>query len=696
MEPMTTALCTAGKWLWKNYGKQCTDLLATATKKEWEKLDWEELETHYREKMAKLYGTMKLYAMSKPVPLEGIFTDVFLLDKPTAFSRYDISLLQKDTSPLPEKQAKRLAGIDLVKQKNSKRLFILGKPGAGKTTFLKYITIQAVHGQIPATPIFVSLKEWADSKKELMDFIQEQFETCQFRKPKDFIEYLLLNGHALVLFDALDEVNQANDLRSKMINTIKSFCKKYDKTQCLITCRIAANEYSFDDFTYVELADFTPEQSQTFARKWFQDNPQKREAFFTEFKKEEHKGLRDLASNPLLLTLLCIVFDENMEFPRRRVEIYSSAFDALLRKWDTSRNIKRDTIYDPLSPDRKCQLFAKVAATTFDKDEQLFSQDALEQHIVSYLRRLPDVRPSDPIDGEALLKSIEHQHGIFTERAARMYAFSHLTFQEYFTAKYIVDHASQGSISGLMRHIHEARWREVFLLSSSLLPDADLFFRDFKQQLDATIANEPKVRQLLQWAEKKAAQTQSSVSNRIFYIFVALNLALDLDLARDLDLDLARDLDLDRNSDLFLDYSLLRLLVYILKVAQGNFEKNRHNRLSDLSVSTRKQREILLDILQQRDDCTELYQALVTFRLPSKDDEQKEWKHCGKTLQTLLQQHRDIGHDWSLTPGQSETLKKYLAANTLLIHCLDVAVVQDREAIKNSLLRPPQNTTSTV
>ena len=39
----------------------------------------------------------------------------------------------------------------------------------------------------------------------------------------------------------------------------------------------------------------------------------------------------------------------------------------------------------------------------------------------------------------AVLKAIEAQHGIFSQRAQRIYSFAHLTFQEYFTAQYIAD-----------------------------------------------------------------------------------------------------------------------------------------------------------------------------------------------------------------------------------------------------------------
>jgi predicted NACHT family NTPase len=61
-------------------------------------------------------------------------------------------------------------------RKGGKRLFILGKPGAGKTTFLRYITVQCARENIDKLPIFVGLKEWADSGLDLMAFLATQFD----------------------------------------------------------------------------------------------------------------------------------------------------------------------------------------------------------------------------------------------------------------------------------------------------------------------------------------------------------------------------------------------------------------------------------------------------------------------------------------------------------------------------------------
>ena len=89
-------------------------------------------------------------------------------------------------------------------------------------------------------------------------------------------------------------------------------------------------------------------------------------------KLNQDKPIKELASIPLLLTLFCIAFDETMEFPTNRAELYKEALDALLKKWDASRGIKRDEMYKNLSIRRKESMFSRIAAKSFDENEYYF------------------------------------------------------------------------------------------------------------------------------------------------------------------------------------------------------------------------------------------------------------------------------------------------------------------------------------
>ena len=243
-------------WVWATYGER----IATRTTKEvWDRVEWHLAAKRYASKVKTLYGTTRILGKPRPIPLTGeggIYTDVHILDKPTALRRVTIEELEKlDSEPRTRHRFdERRDGLKVFRKKD--KLFVLGKPGAGKTTFCRYVALQALDGHIKKVPIFVTLKELADSGKSVMEFIIAQFDICNFPDAQPFVEQLLRAGKAIVLFDGLDEVQQANDKQSAVIADVRNFVNKYEQSHYLMTCRIAATDYTFEHFTYVEMADW--------------------------------------------------------------------------------------------------------------------------------------------------------------------------------------------------------------------------------------------------------------------------------------------------------------------------------------------------------------------------------------------------------------------------------------------------------
>ena len=430
----------------------------------------------YAERFEARYNSMRIFGMSNPVPLRNIYTRVNVLEKITARYRTTIQEMEKqynrDLRSFGHVQ-KTKDGIHAVNHLD--KIILLGKPGAGKTTFLKYIAFQALDGVLnkQRIPVFIRLKDWSDSNVSLINFIIGQFDICGFPSAGPFVERILNKGKMLLLLDGLDEVT--SDLRD-VISQMIILSEKYNKNQIIISCRIAAYNYCFEKFTDIEIADFSDQQIETFIGNWFGHQTPK--AVLCLQKIKSSKQIKELANIPLLLTLLCLAFDETMDFPTNRAELYKEASDALLKKWDASRDIKRPELYRYLSLKRKESLFARIAADAFEKGLHFLPQHVIERQIASFIQNLQEAK-QDTIepDSEAILKSIEAQHGILVERAKGIYSFSHLTFQEYFTARYIVDNAVNRTLEGLVaRHLTDDNWREVILLTAVMLEEADKLF----------------------------------------------------------------------------------------------------------------------------------------------------------------------------------------------------------------------------
>lgn len=429
--------------------------------------DWGAAAERYRMKLIDLYGTLRVLGATEDIPLDNLFTDVFIFNELTARRRFIFQDLQKlghEDFLRSEGERRRVNGVTLVNQ--GKNLYILGKPGAGKTTFLKYITIQAArHRVVNRLPIFVQLHDWVQtwirhSDIDLLAFISQRFDICGFPNAEEFVENLFNTGRALVLFDGLDEVKQEEGQRAFLSGLLQDFVNKYGRVQTLITCRIAADEYAFHGFRTVEVADFNEKQVESYAKKWFISKPEKLDLFLAELRKPQHRGVRELCNTPLLLSMICLAFDDNLYLGESRIEIYENALDALLRRWDASRNRQRDAIfYGKLRPPLKLQILATVAAKTFERNEYFMRQRDLEAELIELLSHLPTSPHKTEIDGLCVLKAIEAQHSLLIEQATAIYSFSHLTIQEYLTAYYIKENHRT---SILLEHLHDNRWRETF------------------------------------------------------------------------------------------------------------------------------------------------------------------------------------------------------------------------------------------
>ncbi len=676
----------ATTWLWEQYGKTAVE---QAVKKPIDAGKWRLGIENYFYSLYERVGFVRILGRMESEPLENVFTHVNILDKLTAEQRYNIETLIIEAAPrdfAALQRKKRVAGDKAVDE--HAKLFIFGKPGAGKTTFLKHTAVRAINREIDEIPIFVSLKELSDSKKEILPFIQHQFQTHQFPNPEGFVPKLLKDGNAIVLFDGLDEVNLEDERRSRLIGMLNDFVYQYGECPILITCRVAAVDYSFTQFKYVEMADFDEGQIGRYIDQWFiKDDVKRQNCRLALLEDKQNKPVRELAQVPLLLSLLCLVYEERNEFPPQRDEIYEEATRALLSKWDASRNITRDSIYHKLTLKQKQSLLAYIAHETFTDGDYFLPERQIVTLIERYLAGVPAIEEPD---GERVLQAMEARHGIFVERARQIHSFSHLTLQEYYIARYIAGNEGRGAVAQLMRHVGDERWREVFLLTAGMLEDATNFCRQYLAATLKIIASDKQLVSLLDWVEVKRQALSipyRESAARALLLFNALALALDLDralelaralaLARALDLDLYLALDLYRALDLDRALELARALDHARDLAIKVAKRWKHGEFqAELESLTLPENDQDLDELVQYDE--KFRQVL------------NKYADVWNLYRRFAIQKKEIDGRWQLSETQIKTLATYLQASQLLVDCLKVVnYLPDPTAIENQILLPP-------
>ncbi|MBN2009214.1 NACHT domain-containing protein [candidate division KSB1 bacterium] len=462
----------------------------------------------YVSKLENLYSEIRIIGMQKPVPLRKIFVNVNVLEGISSLQVLSVKqleeLFQQDgihkeidkLSQLEQRQRgeksdevarikqvrKTIPGIQVINDED--KIFLLGKPGAGKTTFLKSILLAALDGKLnnKLIPIYVNLKDWSDSNENLFGFINSQFKICDFPNSQLFVSNILEKGKCIVLFDGLDE---ALDSTKDIIRELNSFIDQYLDNKIIISCRIAASNYVFEKFTEVEIADFDELQIKQFINNWFYNDQYKAKTCWNEINISDNRRIKELACTPLLLTLICITFENSLSFPNNKAELYKEALDILLKTWDSSRNIKREIVYKALSLRKKETLLSQIAYNTFKQNQYFFKRNIAELYIKKFITNLNniDVNSVD-VDSQIILNSIEAHHGLLVERAKNIYSFSHLTLHEYFTARYLVDNLIKEEItSTIQTNLLNTKWREVFIITAGILPGSDDFLLKMQTEI---------------------------------------------------------------------------------------------------------------------------------------------------------------------------------------------------------------------
>ncbi|NUN66533.1 NACHT domain-containing NTPase [Pseudanabaena biceps] len=647
-------------------------------------------------------GIIRLLDVSHPIKIEQIYVDVNILEQIASQQWIEIEEINNlvseevDRFGLGKISESQISGKQAVERYH--KLRVLGRPGSGKSTFLKYLAIQSNLEQLEESqvPVFIKLRDFAESCREssqtsLLEYIHQEFLTSDISH-MSVVKKLLQSGRMLLLIDGMDEV--PHDQEHVIMNEIRRFADKYHKNQFVTTCRTASQNLSLQSFTDVEIAPFTQQQITVFSQKWFvafstgfdPQSSDRASQFIEKLELSENWGFRRMVTTPLFLHLACSIFNRQGKFPSKQAEFYKQGMDLLLGKWDEAQGIERDQIYRGFLLPQKLKLLSQIASTTFEQGQFFFKKSTIEQYIGDYLEELPSAS-NDPEEiqqsSEDVLKAIESQHGLLAERANGIFSFSYLALQEYFTARKIVaNHNLQSlgqSLQGLVDHITDPQWREIFLLTATMLRSADGLLELMKQQIDALVSEDAYLQDFLTWASQKSASNPSeskSAAGRAFYLTLIQEPSVTTNLA------LATALDQGQ----FLDAALDDLLRECVNHKSNDFAHG-HDCAAALSnilglvvdLGFHKSLQKLSDRLPNSSHTKESFEKWY----------QNNYDAWLKQLQEAISTHRNISNQWKFDKDQQLVLESYYGANQLLLDCLNsnIEVTPSiREEIKATML----------
>jgi energy-coupling factor transporter ATP-binding protein EcfA2 len=372
----------------------------------------------------------------------------------------------------PFELSRRMPISDIV-QENA-RLLLIGPPGSGKSTLLSSLANGCAvrnHGLSwpdSALPFVTIVRELKDAE------LSPQWFAAQLEAPPEVVSAALSQERAVLLVDGLDEAPE--DLRKQLVAGLARFTEEYPNTPVIVTSRPAGShgeiESCLPGFQGFRLADLTDSEVDQFIDGWCLAAERSAQPNSSEARKQAIAAAADLKSriarsrpvqriavNPLLTTILCVVHRFlGRTIPEHRVTLYQKCTEALLYEWDRAK-FPKDAAVGNLDANQKRVLLSGIACALHEAHEAEISESDVVRHFASMLPQMGKLQE----DALRIVREIRDRSGLLVERRHGVFAFSHLTFQEYLTA---LDYASRSE--QLLEHLDDPWWHEVIALAAGV------------------------------------------------------------------------------------------------------------------------------------------------------------------------------------------------------------------------------------
>jgi formylglycine-generating enzyme required for sulfatase activity len=383
-----------------------------------------------------------------------------------------------------------------------RRIVILGDPGAGKTTFLRYVALALAAGPaatqerlgVRATwlPILFPIAAYAEKLKEapdlpLTDYLSQYFQARELPDLGPLFRAEIERGNCLFLLDGLDEVGSPGD-RLAAVKRLADLARRYPDNCLIVTSRIAGYYQAplADDFVHLTIQPFDDEDIARFAGQWCHAyetldgvTPQAEERARQRAARlvaEIHSdpNVVKLAANPLLLSILALIHYQGTRLPHQRAELYRLCVEALAETWNRARGLSGRPINlflgdRPLDERFVVDVLGSVAFWMHEHcPERVVERRDLEQRIAERLQEREQL--SSPRARELagdFIRLMEEKAGLLVARGLDLFGFLHLTFEEYLAARYLVDWLDYEQEAA--RRAADPRWDEVIRLGAACL-----------------------------------------------------------------------------------------------------------------------------------------------------------------------------------------------------------------------------------
>jgi len=347
-----------------------------------------------------LFDNPSTPGMCRPVNIDKIYVETKIKYSPNQQS-------EESSSTYGMLSGARILGVDAIKE--NKKLIVRGKPGSGKTTFLRHLSsCRKVFLDINRLPVLVRLKDFSHNIRQsgssaptsqltLEDYIQDILRIKGIERVTT--EKIVNDGMALFLLDGVDEMARVD------VDKVVSFTRKFNHNRFVISCRSASIPLDLTEFVEVQITDFDHKQAKEFLKNFIGANPllteangsgripseaiaqihhlitqmeERRENYLTGAKqRRREEWIEKFVQTPLLLTMLCEVIMSSNQVPLGLLDLYDKSVELLLSQWDNDRNITRAAPVRFL-PESRRDFLSKIAYELHSREQATISKEEIQ------------------------------------------------------------------------------------------------------------------------------------------------------------------------------------------------------------------------------------------------------------------------------------------------------------------------------
>lgn len=312
-------------------------------------------------------------------------------------------------------------------------IMIFGSGGTGKSTLFKHLFLNTIH-TTNLIPIFLELKNINDKDyNNFEDFIYESLTNLNFSLEKEYFLNSLKNGQYVFFFDGYDEVKE--NKKQKISNEITRITNKYNENYYFVSSRQNTMlERGWDNFCDFTMEPLNIEGATSLIKNLNYDEDIKNKFLFELKEGTLYKKHRSFCSNPLLLTIMLLTYQEFAEIPDKLHIFYGRAFDVLYSKHDATKgSFVREKRLEKkgLASDDFKKVLSTFSAISYADSQITFEKDPL----LEYIQKAKQFIELE-FDSNDFLIDLVESVCILTLDGSE-YKYQHRSFQEYFTAKFI-------------------------------------------------------------------------------------------------------------------------------------------------------------------------------------------------------------------------------------------------------------------